>query len=208
MKRRLLLAIAIGAVLTTCLGMITIPANALPTFEICTARGSSSLCLNRNGGGTRAGTAIIGWSAGDNNNDFLEVQITGMCDHGYVSTTCPFTPACGGLNSRYIGASIVRIEANNTNNLCVGDNGTGSGGAALETCPDDNGNGGTGTIFILAQTGNPSYLVNRYWSNYTGNFGGGGRNARWMCIFVKGTPVTINHDTGNAGTCQFNELVG
>jgi hypothetical protein len=38
MKRRfLLLAIAISAVLATCLGVITIPANAAPTFEVCTA---------------------------------------------------------------------------------------------------------------------------------------------------------------------------
>jgi hypothetical protein len=131
-----------------------------------------------------------------------------MCDHGFVSTTCPFIPQSSGLNTRYIGASIVKIAANNTNNLCVGDNGRGTGGSALETCPDANGNGGTGTIFILAQSGNPSYLVNRYWSNYTGQFGGGGSNPRWMCIYVKGATVALNNDTGAAGYCQFNELVG
>jgi hypothetical protein len=208
MKRKFLLALAIGAVLTTCLGMTAIPASAAPTFEVCTAT-STPLCLNRQGGGTGTGTAVIGWTIHDNNNDFIFLQRTGMCNNGYVSNSmeCPFTPG-GGLNKRYDGKSIVEIEAN-TANRCVGDNGAGTGGASLELCPDENGqHGGIGTIFVLAQNGNPTYVVNKYWSNYTGSGGGGGSNPRWMCSFVRGATVTINHDTGSAGTCQWNEIVG
>lgn len=210
MKRRfLLLVIAISAVLVTCLGVIAIPANAAPTFEVCTAT-STPLCLNRNGGGTGVGTSVIGYTIHDKNNDFFFLQLSAMCNHGYVSESpaCPFTNG-GGLNTRYRGKSIVEIVASNTNNMCVADNGTGSGFAALEKCPDNNGqNGGTGTVFVLAQNGNPTYVVNKYWTNYTGQYGGGGSNPRWMCSFVRGTAVTINHDTGSAGTCQWNEIVG
>jgi hypothetical protein len=181
---------------------------ARPNFEVCTAQGSSSLCLNRSGNGTGQGTAVIGWSAGYNNNDFIFVSISNMCNHGNVSKAmnCPFSNTL--LNGRYNGHSIVKIVANGTNNLCVGDNLRGDGNAALATCPDNNGYGGTGTIFVLAQTLNPTYVVNRYWSDYTGTYGGGGTSPRWMCSYVRGFPVSLNADSGSAGTCQWNELSG
>jgi len=183
--------------------------SARPSWEICTAQGSTSLCLNRQGGGTRAGTGVIGWSAGDNNNDFIFVSISNMCENGRVSAVmqCPFTPG-GGLNSRYDGHNIVKIVANGTNNLCVGDTATASGNAALEQCPDNNGNGGLGTIFVLSQFVYPSYVVNREWSNSTATGGGGGRNPRWMCSFVRGFPVSISSTTGSAGVCQWREFPG
>lgn len=209
MKHRLLLAIAASAVLVISLGMTAIPARAQPTFEICNARGSSSLCLNRLGGGTRPGTTIIGYSAGDNNNGFVFIALSGMCNGGVVSAAmeCPFTPN-KGLNSRYNGRSIVKIQTEGTLGLCVGDSGTGSGSSVLDACPDDNGNGGAnGTIFILAQGSAPTYVVNRYWSdNLAGSGGGGGSNPRWMCIYVKAAPVFLNNSSGQAGYCQFNEL--
>jgi hypothetical protein len=181
---------------------------ARPSWEICTARGSSSLCLNRQGGGTRAGTGVIGWSAGDNNNDFIFVSISNMCANGRVSRAleCPFSH--DALNHRFDGDNIVKIVANGTNNLCVGDTARASGNAALEPCPDNNGNGGIGTIFTLSQFVYPSYVVNRYWSNYTGTGGGGGTNPRWMCSVVRGFPVSINSTTGSAGYCQWNEFPG
>jgi hypothetical protein len=206
-KRRLLLAIAASIVLVIGLGMTTIPAKAQPTFQICNDRGAQSLCLNRLGGGTRPGTSIIGWSAGDNNNGFAFISLSGMCNHGRVSSflQCPFTPN-RGLNDRYDGASIVAIQWTKPGSgLCVADSGIGSGSAILDRCPDIYGNGGAnGTIFTLSQSGNPTYVVNRYWSNNIG--GGNGYNPRWMCVYLKAAPVFLNSNAGLAGYCQFNEI--
>lgn len=131
-----------------------------------------------------------------------------MCGNGRVprAAECPFSNDV--LNHRYDGHNIVKIVANGTNNLCVGDTARASGNAALEPCPDNNGNGGIGTIFVLSQFVYLSYVVNREWSDSTGTGGGGGTNPRWMCSFVKGFPVSINSTTGSAGVCQWNEFPG
>lgn len=228
MKRRIAPAIAIGAaLLASSLGLAASTAGAAtgtvrpndavrsstaamahskpaaPPFEVCTDRGSNALCIDRFQGGTRAGTALIGWPPGSDNNNFLYVSMSGMCNHGEVSANleCPFTPN-RGLNARYDGARIVEIL--NNNGLCVADSGTGSSTSALEACPPNtNGAGGAdGTIFILAQSGDPTYVVNRYWSDLSS--GGNGYNPRWMCIYLKASPVWIGADTASAGTCQFN----
>jgi hypothetical protein len=224
MKRRFLPAVSIGILTTFCLGITVIPAKAqataspaqaaaAPTFEICNNLGSKSLCLNRNGGGTGGGTAIIGYSAGDPNNGFLLVQLNNLCNHGFVSADmqCPFSPG-GGLNRTYDGSPIVEIQAYDLQNpLCVADSGVGSGSSALGACPDVNGKGGAaGTWFVtkqLTNNQNPFVIVNRYWTDLPpGQGGGGGTRARFMCITIKSTPVFLNHSPASAGTCVFNEI--
>jgi hypothetical protein len=216
MKRKIIGLAAVTAI--TVAAAITAPgravATAAPPIEICTAEGSHSLCLNRNGGGTTAGTSVIGWSEGDSNNYFDYVWLNGACNHGYVSAVleCPFTPN-RGLNARYDGAAIVEIHALGNVGLCVADSGTGSGAAVLGTCPDFDGNGGSnGTIFILSDVHSftspqpTSYVVNRYWSDFSGQSGGAGSNPRWLCRVVRGSPLFENFSVGMAGACQFNRL--
>jgi hypothetical protein len=185
-------------------------ARRAPLNQICSAQGSSSLCANRNGGGTSPGTPVIAWSAGDNNDDFQWLFLSGMCNHGTVSTSpaCPFTNG-GGLNSRYAGRFIAEINWIGTS-LCVANDTSASGFADLGTCPDFNGNGGAnGTIFVLPEVTNPmnpatTFAVNRYWSDNSG--GGNGRNPRWMCVFARGVRLWLDSDTPTAGACQWNQL--
>jgi hypothetical protein len=188
-------------------------ARRAPIAEVCTDMGSSSLCANRNGGGTNPGTYVIGWSAGDNNNDFAFAYLTGMCGNGKVTASppCPFTPN-GGLNARYNGKMIAAIF-NLTTGLCIADSGTGSGATVLDKCPDLDGNGGAdGTIFVLSQATSPTipppttYVVNRYWSDQLIPGGGRGTQPRWLCTIGKGLFLIENNPTGHAGLCQWNEI--
>jgi hypothetical protein len=183
-----------------------------PLTQICDARGSSSLCANRAGGGLNAGTNVIAWTPGDFNNQFAWGFLGNMCNHGTVSANppCPFTPG-GGLNSRYNGAFIGDIlDSGLSPTLCVADNGAGTGATVLNTCPDFNGNGGAnGTIFILPQVQNPmspatTYAVNRFWSDNSS--GGNGRAPRWLCVEGRGQFLFENESQGAAGICQWNQV--
>jgi hypothetical protein len=189
-----------------------VPAQA-PISEVCTDQGAKSLCANRNAGGHSAGTYVIAWSAGDPNDDFAFFYLTGMCNAGKVSADleCPFTPN-KGLNATYKGRSIVEIYNWDTG-LCVADSGSGSGATVLDKCPDGNGNGGAdGTIFTLSNatqtSGKPptTYVVNRYWSDFSGEGGGNGTKARWLCPIGKGLFLIENNPQGLAGSCQWKEI--
>jgi hypothetical protein len=189
-----------------------VPAQG-PLSEVCSYQGSKSLCANRQGGATSAGTFVIGWSAGSANNDFSFGYLTGMCNGGRVTVSppCPFS-GNGDLNDRYNGKVIAMIY-NWASGLCVADSGTGSGATVLDKCPNVDGAGGAdGTIFVLAQATNPlnappvTYVVNRYWSNFTGTGGGKGTSPRWLCVISKGLFLVENSSSGDAGSCQWNEI--
>jgi hypothetical protein len=196
----------------------TPPASAVPAqgplSEVCNYQGAKSLCANRQGGATSAGTFVIAWSAGSPNNDFSFGYLTGMCNGGRVTANppCPFTSG-GGLNSLYNGKVIAMIY-NWASELCVADSGTGSGATVLDKCPNVDGDGGAdGTIFVLAQATNPlnappvTWVVNRYWSNFTGEGGGKGTSPRWLCVVSKGLFLIENSSSsGSAGICQWNEI--
>lgn len=190
-----------------------VPAQS-PISQVCTDQGSASLCANRNGGGIDPGTYVIGWSAGDPNDDFAFLYLTGKCTGGFVTVSppCPF-PASGDLNDRYKGSIIAEIF-NWTTELCVADSGVGSGSTVLDKCPDLDGNGGAdGTIFILSQVkkyGPPptTYAVNLYWSDNNLEGGGNGTQPRWLCTIGKGFSLYENINEGLAGTCQWNSITG
>jgi hypothetical protein len=192
-------------------GRAAAPAQA-PISQVCTAQGATSLCANRNAGATAPGTYVIAWSAGDPNDDFAIIYLSGACGHGKVTANppCPFTPN-GGLNSKYNGRMIAKIY-NWETELCVADSGTGSGATVLDKCPDADGNGGAdGTIFVLSQLTSPvippttTYAVNRYWSNSLAPGGGAGTKARWLCTVNKGYFLIENNPSGVAGRCQWRE---
>ena len=182
------------------------PAGArAPVSEICSDQGSTSLCANRNGGATSVNTGVIGWSAGDNNNDFAFAYRTGKCGGGVVTVSppCPFSNV--STDERYSG-KVIAVIFNLLSGLCVADSPSGSGLAVLNTCPDNNGNNGAaGTLFVLAQAGDPllppptTYAVNVFWSNLMGG-------PRWLCRRAKGQQLEEDNATGDAGSCQWNEL--
>ncbi|HSW79520.1 MAG TPA: hypothetical protein VLG47_01965 [Candidatus Saccharimonadales bacterium] len=164
------LALGVAGVLSS--GTKVVHANV--GRAVCLSDGGNKygpLCLNRNGGGTGLGTSVIGWTKDfDNNEDFYFQQIN-MCDHGYVSSTCPFAVG-SGFNTRYLGDEIDQIRST-TSGKCVGNDVQHNAAffGALETCNDPNTGtgGGDGTIFIhniAGGGGTINYVENRYWSNY------------------------------------------
>lgn len=181
-------------------------APAAPIAQICSAQGSKSLCANRASGGTTLGTAVIGWSAGDANNDFAYGYLTSMCGNGHVSNSgeCPFTPG-GGLNRRYNGDLIVEIVS--LIEGCIADSGFGTGFTVLGTCPNSAGAGGAfGVDFVLSQDNNINqapptrYAVSVGWSNSDDPGGGEGTDPRWLCVRAKGQQLEENSPNGNAGS--------
>ena len=203
MKRALIIISTIF--ISTIFAVIAFIAPAAPAqtlvYQIATNQGNSSLCLNRQYGGT---INVITYNCNDPNDDFSFIWLGGACGGGYVTLTCPFSSS--DVNMRYNGAAIVEIYAYNFA-LCLANNGL-AGTGILGTCPDQNGNGGSyGTIMILAQvhnfpgwTGSPStYVVNRYWSNLAGA-------PRWMCSQGYNQLVKINSSQGLLGSCQWREV--
>jgi hypothetical protein len=169
MRRCALIVVAILAAATP--AVVAHVAQAGVPIQLCTVNGSHSLCLNRAGGGTGNGAAVIGWSAdGDSNNDFEYSFLSSACGSGrvtiYAGGGCPFAVG-SGLNAEYDGAYIVSLYAYNQNK-CVGSSGMGN--AVLTSCPDRWGNGPTGTVDIIVDNYNaPTPIINLYWSNYFGN---------------------------------------
>jgi hypothetical protein len=192
----------------------TTPAQAQrPPVQIAQARGTLSLCLNRQGGSTAIGTHITGWSCNDPNDDFLRRHMT-ICNNGWVSSTCPFEIG-SGLNSFYLNSAIVLEERSGLGPgdfvTCVGST-HGFSAAILTDCPGLDGvchvnNSCWGTIMILPQVkccdyfnhaGDVSYTVDRYWSDAT-------NVKRWQCVYAKGNQVTLGSPTGDAGYCEWRE---
>jgi hypothetical protein len=176
-----------------------------PVSQICSAQGSSSLCANRNGGATGVNTGVIGWSAGDANNDFAFAYRTGKCGRGVVTVSPPCPFSARAVDERYAGR-VIAVIFNLTSGLCVADSPTGSGLTVQNTCPDNNGNNGAaGTLFVLAQVTDPlalpgtTYAVNVFWSNTFAE-------PRWLCVRARGQQLEEDNPTGDAGSCQWNEL--
>jgi hypothetical protein len=180
-------------------------AHASPAVEICTNNGSSSLCMNRKGNGQSSGTTIIGYSAGQSNNDFEYVRLSGMCNNGQVEVVggggCPF-PAGSGLNSKYDGWYINSIESISLDNLCVGTQESSSGGV-LTTCPDiDGNNGGWGTIDVTCPAQQGCNVVNYHWTVADGE-------AEGPCSYTKSNQILFSYAlSSSTKQCEWNELYG
>lgn len=199
-------AIVIIGVIFAVIAFIAPAASAqAPPYQIATVQGSSSLCLNRAGGGTGAGTHVIGYNCGDPNDDFEFIWLGGMCGGGYVTykpVACPY--ANSAIDAQYDGAAIVELY-NYHAFLCVGN--SGSGATILNQCPDQYGNGGAnGTIFTMSDVydfpnyhGQATYLVNLYWTNNA-------NSPRWLCITGYRQQLTENSSVGASGSCQFHSI--
>jgi hypothetical protein len=100
----------------------------VPTIQICNEDGT--LCMNRAGGGATAGTQVIGYTEGNENNDFNFVALGSYCGGGVVTLSCP---AFGNseINDLYNGAAIGQIQSDTCNNLCLALNGQ------LQSCSAD-----------------------------------------------------------------------
>jgi hypothetical protein len=197
MKRGLIaIIIAVGAMLGTCLPAVQAHAavlhavpDAAPYQQLAYNGGDSSLCFNRYQNGKSIGTPVIAYNCGQPNNDFFFYTLSGMCNGGFVTTTCPFT-VNSGLNDTYDGDLIVTPEAYGEGE-CVGGSSAGATIATLQACPNRFGNGGGwSTIDILAysvQNNDRDYyvMINRNWSNALYNSHSGCTGSQ--CAYVVGS---------------------
>jgi hypothetical protein len=120
---------------------------AAPAVQISTNQGDSSLCMNRDGGGTTSGTFIIGYNCGNSDNDFELENLSNMCGAGVGTVTydastktgCPFTN--GNLDLLLDGAPLVAIEEYDEG-WCAGTSASNTFTIRLEGCPNGSGVGG------------------------------------------------------------------
>jgi hypothetical protein len=160
---------------------------------ICSYGTSSTACLNRNGGGYTSGTNVIGWDEdSDQNENFYGVLLTGWCNSGYVTETCPFTVG-SGLNARYDGDPIFELAT--SNNQCVGADSSWLE-AVLGGCLPDGGafvgSNANGVFLISVGVSNHFYGTTGsydapYWLVWDGNFG---------------DPLIFTDEALNSWTCQ------
>ena len=209
MKRRgkYLLAVAATAVALAASATIGTPiAKAqAPPAQQAQPRGASSLCLNRQGGGQTYSTHILGWSCNDPSDNFERRQLTGMCNGGWVTSTCPFTDH--QIDQHYLDSAIIREQTYDPLRGCVA-SGQLAKPAFLDVCPGLNGlGGGWGTVQVLAQVkccdfltngAKKSYVVNVHWTNEFDS-------ARWQCVYTRGNQVDMGHAVGDAGYCEWYE---
>ena len=182
---------ALLAAATLALGITAaaVPAHAATTTEICQTD-RAQLCLNRAGGGTVAGTPVIGYYQGNGNNTFRLLWLSGTCGDGHVhaASFCPnFGPGTGAVD----GAIVVALQDTRTG-LCV------AAGHVLHDCPTADGfdfnKGRYAMVFAadvcgaLSSCGITSFM-NAYWSaNHN--------QERWLWIpTAAGQGVDLGHAT-------------
>ncbi len=189
-KRSYIATAAVIAAITLGIGLTTVPAHAQAAkYELKDDNGGSSLCFNRDGGGTSDNTPVIAYNCGNINNDFYWGYLTTMCGGGTVTQTCPFTVG-SGLNAALYGDPIIVEQAYNEL-ACVGGESSTDNDAKLEGCPADNGSGGgwsTIDVGVYSRGNNPAYqiIVNRNWSDRLYGLGGSGACYGLQCAQVVG----------------------
>ena len=162
MKRNITFGLGLVAAVTSLLmGTGVTPAWATQ-IQICGNSGSG-YCLNDWGGGDFAGDPVKMYYGGSSSEHFQNSFLSGMCNNGYVTSTCP---ALGSAQSSLIGQPLYRIDYGPGG--CVADNG--SYKAVIGNCPSDSGSGGSdGSIFIEVPYGPGSCrLFSREQSDYWG----------------------------------------
>lgn len=132
--------ILVGGILGPVLG--TQAASAAPSTQICNDPGN--YCLNAWNGGPWIKT----YTTGVGNNYFYVQQLTGMCNNGRSTSSCPLS---GQLNIP--GLVIYQIRYGNeyagSYDNCLADDGAKDGQTAFGYCNGLNGTGGSdGTIFL------------------------------------------------------------
>lgn len=144
--------------------------------------------------------------------NFYMQQLTGMCNHGKVSSNCPFTVG-SGLNNHYKNDQIVQYQYTGNYKgavLCIGNISNDNSTPALQPCNTVNGqDGGQATVFIrnvAGGGGTPNFIENKFWSNY--NYGIHLYNTpAWFCSDYDsrdGQKHALNLDSSNAGgVCQW-----
>jgi hypothetical protein len=135
----------------------------IPVVQVCNE--DATLCMNRAGGGTTAGTQVIGYPLNNENNDFVWVKLGSYCGAGVVTLSCPKF-GNSEINDLYNGAPIGEIASDTGNNLCLALNGL------LESCSAD----GVVDVFPDCATLTDcmdSAVLNDYWT--TAN-----KSQRWV----------------------------
>lgn len=151
---------------------------------IC-GNGGSGYCINDWGGGGN-GSAVNMYYGGSSNEDFHVVLLSGMCNHGYVTSTCP-----GGNTSAFLnGDALDEVQYANTGS-CVA--ATSGGKGVLGTCANSAGNGGATGVIDLGvslgsncNSGNQEGVANRHYTDINGAVEG------WLSGGGVGTPLYLD----------------
>ena len=125
--------------------------------------------------GSGGGPWIKANPQGTANNYFYVQQLTGMCNHGYSTNTCPISGTIAEIPSKS-GLFIYQIRYGNeyagSYDNCLADDGARNGQTAFGYCQNLSGSGGSdGTIFLAYHGGCESgfnYALSREWTNYYG----------------------------------------
>lgn len=204
--RKRMLTILTAILVPITIGLVSAwPAAATNGPQICST--TAALCANSNGGAHSPGNAVVAWTAGDKNNTFVAVHLTGICHGGYVYSrggedVCPFHYG-SGLNSKFNGDAIVEFEdyatvGKYTVPMCIADSGNGTGSTTEDPCSWVQNNygwgGADGSVFILFDVENfsdiqnegPFTAVNFYWTNHALDTGCG--NQTKACFLVEAGP--------------------
>lgn len=194
-------------------GMAATPAAhaSVPAVQIATNQGSSSLCMNRSGGGVADGTPVISYNCNDPHDDFEFIQLTAACGNGYVhstqygsSTNCPFAnPEQDAVNHGY---AIVEIYSYDSY-ACVGNPSSSGGGTAIEPCGDTAGNGaGWSTMNVLVGVNNfanyngaAKNVQNRHWTDYY-------NTEKWLCAGAYQNSWSFAGSAPSSGACQIRQV--
>ena len=132
-----------------------------PPVQVCNFE--STLCMNRAGGGTKAGTQVIAYPLGNENNDFTFVWLGSYCGSGHVTASCP-SYGDSSINQSLNGDIIGEIQSEN--GLCLALNGL------LQKCSAD------GVVDIFTDCAEIEYcsasaILNSYWTRTN-------KAARWV----------------------------
>jgi hypothetical protein len=200
-QRLLAIGAALGLATATAIAVGASPALASTGWNFCNNNGSG-YCLNDWGGLNTWGDSVNTYYGHSTNEIFIPSTVTGRCNNGAVTDTCPF--ANHAIDRRYAGSAIVQIEyfgsdGASFNNLCVATE-AGIGYAMLGTCNDASGyHGDDGTIFIEHPA--PSggyYMISLYWTNNFNNY----PNNDAACVEGGGLGDQVWLDQDTATGCQ------
>lgn len=161
---------------------------------------SGSLCMNRDGGGTSQGTAIIGWADdGDGNEYFVSRYDDSGCDGDIVQdgeNGClwPFSDG-SGLNSRYDGDSVVYFQAYSGSSSvgCVGETSEAYATLFSGCLPD-------GAAMVLSDT-NGAFLIDVQVSDYWYGQGDGSDKPYWLVAGSEGQQLYFTQSANNSWGC-------
>ena len=160
MRLLAILACLLGAVLASV--VLAGPARAVNApIQVCGTNYPAECLNDRNNGGFDSAVEQRPQNTNTSNNYWWPELLTGRCNHGYTTSSCPGSGNPAGL-------AIVQVVYGNNNSLCLA---TSSGGYAITGWCNNpgTGTGGSNGTVLISDPGGCAHggaLISHYW---TGN---------------------------------------